>query len=747
MDDLRPGTRIGPYTIRQVAGRGAVGIVYMADHEVLDRRVAVKTLSPLYADEGVFRERFSREAQGAAAVRHPNIISVFDAGEHEGIPYLVMTYVDGPDLERVLSDRGGRLEPAEAVLICAAVADALDAAGAQGLAHRDVKPANILLEGWEPERYGGPRRRPHVYLTDFGLVRSSAQVTVTRTGQFVGTLLYMSPEQIESKAIPASDQYSLACVLWECLTGTFPFTPSGGSTLSLLSKHLNDPVPPFSAQPGGRWSPGLDAIFARALAKKPQDRFPTCGDFMDAVTRELGLGTSAPRSTPEPPVAALEGTGRSGSAPPPPAASATTSGVASAASGPPPPHAGAVPMDDTRPPPTAPGPAGPPGYPPGLPPGLPSPQAQAPPSPNRNGVIAAIAVVLLLLAAAIVAYLVATGDDDVSLSDEASAAEVAGDEVAEAAEPDGAVETTAAGDLVDDPATAGGDDGDTATAEGAAPEAQGLVAFVADGEVWAQATDGQAPVDVTAGRVPGAAQPAWRPGTDELVVASEAGLVLLGLDGGEPQPLTDDGGHSDPAWDPTGSQLVFSAPAADGARDLVVLELGAEPRPLGLPVLLAAQGGGTIAQRPTWSPDGGVVTFHVAGGPDGLRLWSVDPVSGPPEPVLGVAEGDAFHPAYTRAGDLVYSSRGDPSTDAAVVQVLELALATSRVVAQADGVDAKDADPSPCGDWIAYQVDLPEGPRIAVAPLDGAGDTAEIPLPEGVGAVTDPAWAGQACPA
>ncbi len=388
---------IGPYRIRGVAGRGAVGIVYHAVHEVLDKEVALKTLNPNYAGEEIFRERFSREAQGAAAVNHPNIITVFDAGEHEGIPYLVMTYVAGPDLEQVLLDHGGRLSPDEAILICALIADALDAAALQGLAHRDVKPANILLEGWESERYGGRRRNPHAYLTDFGLIKSSAQATVTRTGQFVGTLLYMSPEQIQSKAIPASDQYSLACVLWECLTGTLPFMPTGASTLSILTAHLNDPVPRISQRPGGG-SQALDNVFWRALAKQPEDRYPTCVAFMDAATQALGLGHTAPSIAPKPPLAGLSS----------PSATHTPTQPKPTPPKPTPPK----PTPSLQSPPTpvgqgGPGRAGPAQFPEGLPVGHPGGMVmptERPQQRSRRAQVIAL-VIALLVVAAVVAWL------------------------------------------------------------------------------------------------------------------------------------------------------------------------------------------------------------------------------------------------------------------------------------------------------------------------------------------------------
>ncbi|CAN5379406.1 hypothetical protein BH23ACT9_BH23ACT9_34700 [soil metagenome] len=393
MKELPPGHRLGAYRITRVAGRGAVGIVYLAEHEPEGRPVAVKTLSPLYAQEPVFRERFSREAQGAAAVEHPNIISVFDVGEQDGLPYLVMTYVDGPDLERVLNDRRGRMEPAEAILVCAAVADALDAASSQGLAHRDVKPANILLEGWEPDRYGGSGRRPHVYLTDFGLIKSSAQARVTQTGQFVGTLLYMAPEQIESKAVPASDQYSLACVLWECLTGEFPFEPTGGSTLSLLTAHISHPVPRVSERPG-HWTKSLDDVFFRALAKKPDDRFPTSKAFIDAATQALGLGTAAPAVTPTPPREAIE---KTSIIPTSPAPRPTASGA------PPNPFKSTSGSPDSFP--AGLGVGGPTGIPTGGVPTAPPPQQGR----SNKGVLIGIVVVVALVVAVVVALLVFGG--------------------------------------------------------------------------------------------------------------------------------------------------------------------------------------------------------------------------------------------------------------------------------------------------------------------------------------------------
>ena len=289
MDVLPAGHEIGGYRIVRVAGRGAVGVVYEARHITLGKKVAIKTLNKLFAKEPEFLARFNREAESGSSVDHPNITTVLDHGEQDGLPYLVMTYVDGPDLERILQDRDGPLEPAEAVLICTAVAEALDAAAEKGLSHRDVKPANILLADWDKPGSAGAKVRPQVYLTDFGLTKHNAAATVTRTGQFVGTLLYMAPEQIEGKAVPASDQYSLACVLWECIVGLPPFLPAGGSNLSLLTAHLSDPIPLVSQATKGQFSRELDTVFATAMAKKAGDRYPSNTAFMAAAAEVMGL--------------------------------------------------------------------------------------------------------------------------------------------------------------------------------------------------------------------------------------------------------------------------------------------------------------------------------------------------------------------------------------------------------------------------------------------------------------------------
>ena len=212
-DDRRIGTVIAGYRIESRIGRGGMGVVYRAEHLKLERRAALKLIAPDLAESSGFRERFSREARIAAALTHPNIVPVYDAGEVEGTLYLAMQFIDGSDLARTLSE-DGRLKPYRAVDVCRQVAGALDAAHAAGLIHRDVKPANVLIEGRV------------AYLTDFGLTKRAGggQAPLTNAGDVVGTIHYVAPEQIEGRELTArSDVYSLGCVLYHCLTGQMPY--------------------------------------------------------------------------------------------------------------------------------------------------------------------------------------------------------------------------------------------------------------------------------------------------------------------------------------------------------------------------------------------------------------------------------------------------------------------------------------------------------------------------------------------
>jgi serine/threonine-protein kinase len=266
-------------------GRGGMAVVFRAHDERLGREVAVKTLAPaLAADEG-FRHRFLRESVAAAAVDDPHIIPVFEAGEAGGVLFMAMRLVRGGDVGSLLH-RVGVLAPWRAAALLSPVAAALDAAHAAGLVHRDVKPGNMLLD----VRDGRP---DHVYLADFGLSRSTLAATgLTGSGQFLGTLDYVPPEQIEGGSVDGrEDQYSLACTAFEMLAGSPPFHRGGG--MAVMYAQMSQPAPLLSSQ-----SPGApraaDAVLARAMSKVSADRYATCRQFTDALRAALGIGPYDP---------------------------------------------------------------------------------------------------------------------------------------------------------------------------------------------------------------------------------------------------------------------------------------------------------------------------------------------------------------------------------------------------------------------------------------------------------------------
>ncbi len=233
--DLQPGTEVAGYRIERTLGRGGMSVVYLAEHDWLQRKVALKVLAPQLAEDERFRERFVRESRLAASLDHPNVIPIYEAGASGADLFIAMRYVEGTDL-RTLLHEGGALEPERAVAIVRQVAAALDAAHEQGLVHRDVKPGNVLLA-----RQRGSEAGEHVYLSDFGLTKRSASDSgITGTGQFVGTLDYAAPEQFRGGTPDArTDVYSLGCVLFECLTGQPPFTSENDA--GLMYAHLQEP--------------------------------------------------------------------------------------------------------------------------------------------------------------------------------------------------------------------------------------------------------------------------------------------------------------------------------------------------------------------------------------------------------------------------------------------------------------------------------------------------------------------------
>ena len=253
-----------------------MGAVYLAEDKA-GNRVALKLLVPELTEDERFRQRFLREARVAASLDHPHVVPTLTFGEEDGRLYLAMAYVEGSDLRELLR-REGRFEPARTLHLIAQVADALDAAHAAGLVHRDVKPANILVTG----ALGGE----HAYVCDFGLARHlSSPSSLTGDRGLIGTLDYIPPEQIKGRAIDRrADVYSLGCVLYECLTGERPFERE--SELALIYAHLNDTPPPVSdLRP--ELPEALDGVVATALTKSPDDRYATCGELVAAAQAAL----------------------------------------------------------------------------------------------------------------------------------------------------------------------------------------------------------------------------------------------------------------------------------------------------------------------------------------------------------------------------------------------------------------------------------------------------------------------------
>jgi YVTN family beta-propeller protein len=276
--DPRLGTRLAGYRIQALLGRGGMGVVYLAEQLGPRRPVALKLLSATVATSEAFRERFLRESELAAAIDHPNVLPVYDAGETDGVLWIAMRYVDGIDLAALL-EREGPLEPGQALALGGQVAGALDAAHARGLVHRDVKPANILLEMEE----GAVTQ---AWLADFGLTRRVGGARrLTVSGQVLGTIDYVAPEQVEGGKVDGrADQYSLGCVLFECLAGVVPFRRD--SELAVLWAHVNDP-PPRVGEHRPELPAALDDAIGRALAKAPGDRHRSCGALVNAAQAAL----------------------------------------------------------------------------------------------------------------------------------------------------------------------------------------------------------------------------------------------------------------------------------------------------------------------------------------------------------------------------------------------------------------------------------------------------------------------------
>jgi serine/threonine-protein kinase len=292
LSGLAPGSRVAGYVLERLVGVGGMAAVYQARDERLGRVVALKLL----AGDEALRKRFVREARAVAAVDHPHIIPVYEAGESDGVQFIAMRFVAGGTLQGVIRDSGA-LAPRRAAAFISQVASALDAAHAAGLVHRDVKPGNILVDA----RRGGPE---HTYLTDFGIARAMLSAgTLTNAGQFLGTPDYAAPEQINGQPVDGrADQYALGCVAYEVLSGTVPFLRE--MPLAVLYAHLSTPPSQVTlARPDLPFA--VNEVVNTALAKVPGNRYPSCADFADALRDALGLDPYDPSRAARPPTTAV----------------------------------------------------------------------------------------------------------------------------------------------------------------------------------------------------------------------------------------------------------------------------------------------------------------------------------------------------------------------------------------------------------------------------------------------------------
>ncbi|MBW0012546.1 serine/threonine-protein kinase [Mycobacterium sp.] len=401
----RVGSMFGPYHLKRLLGRGGMGEVYEAENTVKEWPCAVKLMTAEFSKDPVFRERMKREARICGRLQEPHVVPIHDYGEIDGQMFLEMRLIDGTDLDSVLK-RYGPLTPARAVAIISQIASALDAAHAAGVMHRDVKPPNVLIT-----------RDDFAYLVDFGIASATTDEKLTQLGTAVGTWKYMAPERFSDDEVTyRADIYALACVLHECLTGSPPYASSSAGTL--VSSHMMSPIPqPSNVRPGV--PKAFDAVIARGMAKKPEDRYASAGD--------LALAAHEALSDPDQDHAAdivrrsQEAT-LSGPAEPTPALASTAAAA---------PPAGAQPGNQPPPPPTPPpgtpqswaGQPGTPyqpppggnwGSPPQTPPphqfGGPTPWNQPPAKPKRSPwpIIAGAAALVVILVVAVVGIWLAT---------------------------------------------------------------------------------------------------------------------------------------------------------------------------------------------------------------------------------------------------------------------------------------------------------------------------------------------------
>ena len=309
MDTIQPGQMLGPYRIINQIGRGGMATVYKAYQPSIDRYVAIKVLPSQLAESKEFATRFHQEARIIASLEHPHILPVFDYGESDGMAYFVMRYLDAGTLKDRMIE-GRPLPVKEIDRLFTQLAEALSYAHSRGIVHRDLKPANALIDS-----------HGHVFLTDFGIAKllESASPRLTQTDAIMGTPAYISPEQAQANPVDQrSDIYSLGIILYEMVTGSVPFVAE--TPLAVLFKHISDPLPPPSLVKPDIPAP-IEQVILKALAKDPNDRFTTAGEFVTAWKRALEQAekmqpaTEAMTVPPAPPVAGAPSQPRPASVP------------------------------------------------------------------------------------------------------------------------------------------------------------------------------------------------------------------------------------------------------------------------------------------------------------------------------------------------------------------------------------------------------------------------------------------------
>ena len=282
---LAVGSEIGGYRIEGILGHGGFGVVYEARQLSLNRLVALKLLSPQLGIDDSFRERFRHEGRIQAALDHPHIVTVYEAGEIDEGMYLVMRLIKGPTLKNLIIGR--ELEVGRTLRLLGPIADALDTAHEAGLIHRDIKPQNILVGA-----------RDHAFLADFGLTKGIDEIGLTKTGQFVGTVDYIAPEQIRGeRATSCSDVYSLAAVLYECLTGIVPYPKP--SDAAVMYAHLSE-QPPLVTEQRPELGQALDDVLVRAMSKDPAERHQSATELVEDATYAFGKRVRAAITPPGP---------------------------------------------------------------------------------------------------------------------------------------------------------------------------------------------------------------------------------------------------------------------------------------------------------------------------------------------------------------------------------------------------------------------------------------------------------------